>query len=81
MITIGPLQSGEGSNIQLELVTVGPVQASAYRIPQFDGPIPDSYDDALSTPNVSSTSSLRGIDTCYTKIMSFVLFIQVVIIC
>ncbi|WMV35926.1 hypothetical protein MTR67_029311 [Solanum verrucosum] len=44
-------QSGEGSNIQLELVTVGPVQASAYRIPQFDGPIPDSYDDALSTPN------------------------------
>ncbi|XP_006350788.1 transcription initiation factor IIA large subunit [Solanum tuberosum] len=46
------LKSGEGSNIQLELVTVGPVQASAYRIPQFDGPIPDSYDDALSTPNI-----------------------------
>ncbi|KAG5603019.1 hypothetical protein H5410_034389 [Solanum commersonii] len=45
-------ESGEGSNIQLELVTVGPVQASAYRIPQFDGPIPDSYDDALSTPNI-----------------------------
>lgn len=46
------LKSGEGSNIQLELVTVGPVQASAYRIPQFDGPIPGSYDDALSTPNI-----------------------------
>lgn len=46
------LKSGEGSNIQLELVTVGPVQASAYRIPQSDGPIPDSYDDALSTPNI-----------------------------
>ncbi|KAL3336123.1 hypothetical protein AABB24_032051 [Solanum stoloniferum] len=44
------IKSGEGSNIQLELVT--PVQASAYRIPQFDGPIPDSYDDALSTPNI-----------------------------
>lgn len=46
------IKSGEGSNIQLELVTVGPVQAPAYRIPQFDGPIPDSYDDALSTPNI-----------------------------
>lgn len=23
------------------------------RIPQLDGPIPDPYDDALSTPNVS----------------------------
>lgn len=40
----------EGSEIQLELVS--PVQAAAYRIPQFDGPIPDSYDDALSTPNI-----------------------------
>ncbi|XP_055829897.1 transcription initiation factor IIA large subunit-like isoform X1 [Solanum dulcamara] len=44
------IKSGEGSNIQLELVTH--VQTSAYRIPQFDGPIPDSYDDALSTPNI-----------------------------
>lgn len=44
------IKSGEGSNIQLELVN--PVQAAAYRIPQFDGPIPDSYDDALSTPNI-----------------------------
>lgn len=44
------IKSGEGSNIQLELVT--PNQATAYRIPQFDGPIPDSYDDPLSTPNI-----------------------------
>lgn len=44
------IKTVEGSNIQLELVT--PVQAAAYRIPQFDGPIPDSYDDALSTPNI-----------------------------
>ncbi|KAK4366381.1 hypothetical protein RND71_014261 [Anisodus tanguticus] len=44
------IKAGEGSNIELELVT--PVQAAAYRIPQFDGPIPDSYDDVLSTPNI-----------------------------
>ncbi|XP_059300549.1 transcription initiation factor IIA large subunit-like [Lycium ferocissimum] len=44
------MKTGEGSSIELELVT--PVQAAAYRIPQFDGPIPDSYDDALSTPNI-----------------------------
>ncbi|CAN4100991.1 unnamed protein product [Withania somnifera] len=37
------IKMGEGSNR---------VQATAYRIPQSDGPIPDSYDDALSTPNI-----------------------------
>lgn len=51
---VGPLQTGEGSKIQLELVTS--VQAAAYRIPQSDGPIPDAYDDALSTPNVNFSS-------------------------
>ncbi|XP_016577754.1 transcription initiation factor IIA large subunit isoform X2 [Capsicum annuum] len=44
------VKTGEGSKIQLELVTS--VQAAAYRIPQSDGPIPDAYDDALSTPNI-----------------------------
>lgn len=44
------IKIGEGSEIQLELVA--PVEAAAHRIPQFDGPIPDSYDDALSTPNI-----------------------------
>lgn len=28
-------------------------ETSLSRIPQLDGPIPDPYDDVLSTPNVS----------------------------
>lgn len=30
-------------------------------IPQLDGPTPDPYDDALSTPNVSSSPYLFAI--------------------
>lgn len=41
-------QVGQGSNSQ---PGHGPTFSS--RIPQLDGPIPDPYDDALSTPNVS----------------------------
>lgn len=35
---------------------------SSVKIPQLDGPIPDPYDDVLSTPNVSTiTISLLDI--------------------
>lgn len=33
------------------------VEKSSSRIPQLDGPIPDPYDDILSTPNVISSLS------------------------
>lgn len=29
------------------------VSGASSKIPQLDGPIPDPYDDVLSTPNVS----------------------------
>lgn len=32
------------------------VAGSYVRIPQLDGPIPDPYEDVLSTPNVKSLS-------------------------
>lgn len=38
-------------------VVHGSVQHTLSRIPQFDGPIPDPYDDVLSTPNVSLISA------------------------
>lgn len=37
------VEIGEGSNSE---------SGNAVRIPQVDGPIPDPYDDALSTPNI-----------------------------
>ncbi|KAL9235344.1 hypothetical protein vseg_010108 [Gypsophila vaccaria] len=33
-------------------VTCGPQRGSSSKIPQLDGPIPDPYDDILSTPNI-----------------------------
>lgn len=44
-------QVGQGSKQQL-----GQGLKLTSRIPQLDGPIPDPYDDALSTPNVSTTT-------------------------
>lgn len=41
-------QVGQGSSSQ-----PGHGHQLSSRIPQLDGPIPDPYDDALSTPNVS----------------------------
>lgn len=46
------LKVGHGSNIQrnAEILVLG--ASSSSRIPQMDGPIPDPYDDVLSTPNI-----------------------------
>lgn len=51
-------QVGQGSNIQhnAEILVLG--ASSSSRIPQMDGPIPDPYDDVLSTPNVSSSTEI-----------------------
>lgn len=39
------------------------------RIPQLDGPIPDPYDDMLSTPNVSFSSlSLKFMCVCIVNL-------------
>lgn len=51
-------QVGQGSNSQLDIVIadnrkLGHGLESSPRIPQLDGTVPDPYDDALSTPNVS----------------------------
>lgn len=48
---------GQGSNSQHGEVTIGNLELGrglrlSSRIPQLDGPIPDPYDDALSTPNI-----------------------------
>lgn len=40
------------------------IERSLLKIPQLDGPMPDPYDDVLSTPNVSSlSSSLKVIES------------------
>lgn len=52
----GPFQSVQGSAIQHGSVAAGKEIVieglSISRIPQLDGPIPDPYDEMLSTPNV-----------------------------
>ena len=47
-------QVGQGSNSQRDnIIADNKKPGFGLRIPQLDGPIPDPYDDALSTPNVS----------------------------
>uniref|UniRef100_A0A5B7A7B7 Transcription initiation factor IIA large subunit n=1 Tax=Davidia involucrata TaxID=16924 RepID=A0A5B7A7B7_DAVIN len=52
------IQVSQGSNTQHVVVTAAnremfaPGARLSSRIPQLDGPIPDPYDDALSTPNI-----------------------------
>lgn len=40
-----------GRNAKNEMMTC--ILRASSKIPQLDGPIPDPYDDVLSTPNVS----------------------------
>ncbi|KAL8055938.1 hypothetical protein ABFX02_04G087700 [Erythranthe guttata] len=51
-----PQQDGAGDNLSDEMKVVLDVihqgGTSSSRIPQSDGPIPDPYDDVLSTPNI-----------------------------
>lgn len=57
-------QVGQGRNSQLDIVIadnrkLGHELKLSHRIPQLDGPIPDQYDEAVSTPNVSFCLFLR----------------------
>lgn len=52
----------ETVNSTQQLFVQGGILSSG--IPQFDGPIPDPYDDVLSTPNVSSASIFLIYSTC-----------------
>ncbi|KAL6967586.1 hypothetical protein U1Q18_033394 [Sarracenia purpurea var. burkii] len=55
--TLDHFQVSQGANTESNIVTAGNREVAqgarwASRIPQSDGPIPDPYDDALSTPNI-----------------------------
>ena len=51
------------------------VAGSYVRIPQLDGPIPDPYDDALSTPNVIFPRTIIRLNVlCSSFFSPFVFF-------
>lgn len=46
--------SGQPKTVSSADKAISPhISRSSMKIPQLDGPIPDPYDDVLSTPNVS----------------------------
>lgn len=47
-----------GAITSAKSATSSHIERSLLKIPQLDGPMPDPYDDVLSTPNVSSLSFL-----------------------
>ena len=59
-------QVSQGANTERDIVTAAKQEVftqgerMSSRISQLDGPIPDPYDDVLSTPNVSCRFCLSG---------------------
>ncbi|KAA8549313.1 hypothetical protein F0562_000997 [Nyssa sinensis] len=72
------IQVIQGSNTQHAVVATAnqemftPGARLSYRIPQLDGPIPDPYDDVLSTPNVTSVVLEFSCCTCILCVHMFV---------
>lgn len=58
---------------------VAHVARSCSKIPQLDGPIPDPYDDVLSTPNVSMV--LQFVRQYAYKYFAFIVFFFVPCVC